>query len=141
MPMNTNRFKERRLKFLAEMNITSLADVSFTLMIIFLIAGVSTALSRQQGIDLDLPKTTKPEPQTGAGLVISIRADKQIFIGTKAVSIQGFSKALASQIAKGEYDRVYLHADHRVDYGTVVEVLGVIKEQGISHIGLTAVPK
>jgi len=123
------------------MNITSLADVSFTLMIIFLIAGVSTALSRQQGIDLDLPKTTKPEPQTRAGLVISIKADKQIFIGSKEVSLQGFSKALASQLAKSEYERVYLHADHRVDYGTIIEVLGLIKEQGISNIGLTALPK
>lgn len=139
--MNNKSYKERRLKLLAEMNITSLADVSFTLMIIFLIAGVSTALSRQQGIDLDLPKTTKPEPQAGTGLVISIRADKQIFIGTKTVSLQGFSKALASQLAKGDYERVYLHADYRVDYGTIIEVLGLIKEQGISHIGLTALPK
>ncbi len=139
--MSPSRFKERRLKFLAEMNITSLADVSFTLMIIFLIAGVSTALSRQQGIDLDLPRTTKPEPQTSTGLVISIREDKQIFIGTKAVSLQGFSKALVSQLAKGKYERVYLHADRRVDYGTIIEVLGLIREQGISHIGLTALPK
>ncbi|MGQ9708111.1 MAG: ExbD/TolR family protein [bacterium] len=133
--------KERRPKFLAEMNVTSLADVSFTLMIIFLIAGVSTALSRQQGIDLDLPRTTKPEPQTRAGLVISIKADGQIFIGTKTVSLQGFSKALAAQLAKGEYSLVYLQADRRVDYGTIIEVLGLIREQGIANIGLTALPK
>jgi biopolymer transport protein TolR len=133
--------KARRLKFLAEMNITSLADVSFTLMIIFLIDGVSTALSRQQGIDLDLPRTAKPEPQTRAGLVISIKADGQIFIDTKAVTLAGFSRALANQLAKGEYNFVYLHADRRVDYGTIIEVLGLIREQGISSIGLTALPK
>lgn len=133
--------KERRLKFLAEMNITSLADISFTLMIIFLIAGVSTALSRQQGIDLDLPRTSRPEPQTRAGLVISVRADGQIFVGSKAVSLAGLGKAIADQFARGEYDRVYLHADRRVDYGTIIEVLGVVREQGISNIGLTALPK
>jgi len=130
-----------RLNFLAEMNITSLADVSFTLMIIFLIAGVSTALSRQQGIDLDLPKTTSPQPQTRAGLVISVKADRQIFIGTKAVSLAGFSKALADQLARNEYSQVYLHADRRVDYGTIVEILGLIREQGITSIGLTALPE
>ncbi|NPV14565.1 biopolymer transporter ExbD [candidate division WOR-3 bacterium] len=133
--------KERRLKFLAEMNITSLADVSFTLMIIFLIAGVSAALSRQQGIDLDLPRTSRPEPQTRAGLVISVKADGQIFVGTKAVSLQGLGKALSDQFARGQYDRVYLHADRRVDYGTIIEILGIVREQGVSNIGLTALPK
>ncbi len=133
--------RERRLKFLAEMNITSLADVSFTLMIIFLIAGVSTALSRQQGIELDLPRTQRPQPQTREGLVISVKADGQIFVGTKAVSLAGLGKVLRDQLSRGEYDRVYLHADRRVDYGTVVEVLGIVKEEGISNIGLTALPK
>lgn len=133
--------KERRLKFLAEMNITSLADVSFTLMIIFLIAGISTALSRQQGVDLDLPRTVRPEPQTRAGLVISVKANGEIFVGSKAVSLPGLGKALADQFARGEYDRVYLHADRRVDYGTIIEVLGIVREQGITNIGLTALPK
>lgn len=123
------------------MNVTSLADVSFTLMIIFLIAGVSTALSRQQGIDLDLPRTTRPEPQTRLGLVISVKADGQIFIGSKAVSREGFSRTLANVLARGEYDRVYLHADRRVDYGTIIELLGIVREQGITNIGLTALPK
>lgn len=136
-----NMKRERRLKFLAEMNITSLADVSFTLMIIFLIAGVSTALSRQQGIDLDLPRTSRPEPQTRPGLIIAIKSDGQIFIGTKAVSKEGFPQALASVLARGEYEQVYLQADRRVDYGTIIEILGIIREQGISSIGLTALPK
>lgn len=123
------------------MNITSLADVSFTLMIIFLIAGVSTALSRQQGIDLELPRTTQPQPQPHAGLVISVRADGQIFINTKAVTLAGFSKALAATLAQNDYRYVYLHADRRVDYGTIIEILGLIREQGITSIGLTALPK
>ncbi|MGB9741584.1 MAG: ExbD/TolR family protein [candidate division WOR-3 bacterium] len=139
--MNRTQKLHTRLKFLAEMNITSLADVSFTLMIIFLIAGVSTALSRQQGIDLELPRTTRPQPQTRAGLIISVKADGQIFIGTKAVLLSGFSKALADQLARNEYSQVYLHADRRVDYGTVIEILGLIREQGITNIGLTALPR
>ncbi len=139
--MNNERKTNSRLKLLAEMNITSLADVSFTLMIIFLIAGVSTALSRQQGIDLELPRTTRPEPQTQRGLVISVKADGQIFIGTKAVTLNGFARALNDQLNKGEYNQVYLHADRRVDYGTIIEILGLIREQGITNIGLTALPK
>jgi len=133
--------KERRLKFLAEMNITSLADISFTLMIIFLIAGVSTALSRQQGIDLDLPRTSSPDPQTRAGLVISVKASGEIFVGTRATTRQAFPRVLAERLGRGEFDRVYLHADKRVDYGLVMEILGTVRENGITNIGLTALPR
>lgn len=133
--------KKRRLDFIAEMNITSLADISFTLMIIFLIAGVSTALSRRQGLDLELPRTSRPETQPQLGLTISIRADGQVEVERKLTTLANFAKVLAEQLGRGNYDRVYLRADKRVDYGTVVDVLGTVREQGISNIGLVALPR
>ncbi|OYD14386.1 hypothetical protein CH330_08765 [candidate division WOR-3 bacterium JGI_Cruoil_03_51_56] len=133
--------KKRRLKFLAEMNMTSLADVSFTLMIIFLIAGVSTALTKRQGVDLDLPRASTIEPQPKAGLTISIRRDGRITVGRQTTTRKSFAKALGNQLARKEYDRVYLRADKKVDYGLVMEVLGGIREQGITNIGLVALPR
>jgi biopolymer transport protein ExbD len=133
--------KGRKLSFLAEMNITSLADVSFTLMVIFLIAGVSTAFSRNQGVDLELPRTSSVQPQTQEGIEISIQAGGQIFVGKKATTVTGFAKALADQLSRGSYDRAYLRADKNVDYGTIMSVLGDIREQGITDIGLVALPK
>jgi biopolymer transport protein TolR len=123
------------------MNITSLADVSFTLMVIFLIAGVSTAFSRMQGIDLELPRTSSVQPQPKEGLEISIKSDGSIFVGRKAVSAAGFARALGDQLSRGNYDRVYLRADKQVDYGTVIFVLGEVRHQGITNIGLVALPR
>lgn len=133
--------KERKLKFLAEMNITSLADISFTLMVIFLIAGVSTAFSRNQGVDLELPRTSSVQPQPKEGIEISIKANGEIFVGRKATTASGFAKALADQLGRGDYDRAYLRADKNVDYGTIMSVLGDIREQGITNIGLVALPR
>jgi len=133
--------RERKLKFLAEMNITSLADISFTLMVIFLIAGVSTAFSRNQGVDLELPRTSSVQPQTKEGIEISIKADGEIYVGKKLTTVAGFAKALADQLSRGSYDRVYLRADKSVDYGTIMSVLGDVREQGITNIGLVALPK
>jgi biopolymer transport protein TolR len=133
--------KRRRPPFLAEMNITSLADISFTLMVIFMIAGVSTAFSRNQGVDLELPRTSSVQPQTQEGIEISIQPDGQIFVGKKATTVVGFARALADQLGRGSYDRAYLRADKNVDYGTIMSVLGDIREQGITNIGLVALPK
>jgi len=133
--------KERRLRFMADMNITALADVSFALMVIFLIAGVSTAFSRNQGVDLELPRTSSVEPQTKEGIEVSVKADGQIFVGKKATTVAGFAKAFADQLSRGDYDRAYLRADKNVDYGTIMLVLGDIREQGITNIGLVALPR
>ena len=133
--------RRRRPPFLAEMNITSLADISFTLMVIFMIAGVSTAFSRNQGVDLELPRTSSVQPQTQEGIEISIQAGGQIFVAKKATTVSGFAKALADQLSRGSFDRAYLRADKNVDYGTIMLVLGDIREQGITNIGLVALPK
>jgi biopolymer transport protein TolR len=133
--------RERKLKFLAEMNITSLADVSFTLMVIFLMAGVSTAFSRNQGVDLELPRTSSVQPQTKEGIEVSIQTGGQVFVGKKATTVAGFARAFADQLGRGSYDRAYLRADKNVDYGTIMSVLGDIREQGITNIGLVALPK
>jgi biopolymer transport protein ExbD len=110
-------------------------------MVIFLIAGMSTALSRQQGVDLELPRVSNPDPQTMAGLVISIKADGQVFVGQRLTTRKALPRVLGEQLAAGQYDRVYLHADKAVDYGTVVDVLGVVREGGITNIGLSALPQ
>ncbi|MCX6841375.1 MAG: biopolymer transporter ExbD [candidate division WOR-3 bacterium] len=133
--------KRRKPPYLAEMNITSLADVSFTLMVIFLMAGVSTAFSRNQGVDLELPRTSSVQPQTKEGIEVSIQAGGQIFVGKKATTVSGFAKALGEQLSRGNYDRAYLRADKSVDYGVIMSVLGDIREQGITNIGLVALPK
>lgn len=123
------------------MNITSLADVSFSLMIIFLIAGVSTALSRRQGIELDLPRASSVRPQTRAGLTVAIKHDGQILVGRRLTTRRGFAKAFGDEWSKADYERVFLEADKSIDYGLVMEVLGDIREQGITNIGLIALPK
>lgn len=136
MPM-----RNRRLKFMAEMNMTSLADVSFTLMIIFLIAGVSSAITRRQGVDLDLPRASTIEPQDKAGLTISIQPDGTMTVGRQKTSRNGFPKAFGDQLARKDYDHVYLKADKTVDYGLIMYVIGKVREQGIVNIGLVALPE
>ena len=123
------------------MNITALADVSFVLMVIFIIAGVSTAFSRNQGIDLDLPRTSTTQVQNAQGLDVSVKSATEVYVGKKLTSLAGFPKALGEQLARGDFDRVYLRADRKVDYGTIMEVLGYVREQGISNIGLVSLPR
>jgi len=129
-----------RYKPISEMTITSLADVATTLLIIFLVAGVSASLSRA-GIDVNLPRTSAAKPKIGTGVVISVTRKQEIYIDQRLTTIKDFNTALNQALSKKRTDRVFLQADAQVAYGLVIEVVGKIREAGVENLGLVAEPK
>lgn len=128
-----------RLRPVSEMTITSLADVATTLLIIFIVAGVSAALTRA-GIDVNLPRTAVAKPKVGTGVIISITKNREIYIEERLVSFRDFNTVLNQALSKKGTDRVFLQADALVNYGLIIEVIGKIKEAGIENLGLVAEP-
>lgn len=128
-----------RLRPVSEMTITSLADVATTLLIIFLVAGVSASLTRS-GVDVNLPRSSAAKPKIGTGVVVSITKAQEIYIDQRLVTLKDFNAALNQALSKKGTDRVFLQADLKVTYGLVVEIIGKIKEAGIENLGLVAEP-
>ncbi len=128
------------LKFLADINLTSLADVSITLMIIFMIAGISVALTRA-GIPINVPRSTAAVPQRSEGISVTVDKQGKIFIEDKQTELKDFSNALTNVLSKKSTNQVYLLADESVNYGLVIHVISKIREIGIENIGLVATPQ
>lgn len=122
------------------MTITSLADVATTLLIIFIVAGVSASLSRT-GIDVNLPRSSAAKPKIGTGVVISVTKKQEIYIDQSRTTIKDFNSALNQALSKKSSDRVFLQADAQVAYGLIIEVVGKIREAGVENLGLVANPK
>jgi len=131
---------KNHLRPLSEMNITSLADISVTLLIIFIVAGISAALTRA-GVDVNLPRTSAARPKVGTGVVISITKKQEIFIEQSQTNLKEFGSALIQAMSKKNTNQVYLQADAGVNYGLVIEVIGRIKEAGVENLGLVAEPR
>jgi biopolymer transport protein TolR len=129
-----------RYKPISEMTITSLADVATTLLIIFIVAGVSASLSRA-GIDVNLPRSSVAKPKIGTGVVISVTKKQEIYIDQRLTTIKDFNNALNQALSKKSSDRVFLQADAQVAYGLIIEVVGKIREAGVENLGLVANPK
>jgi len=120
---------------ISEINITSLADVSITLLVIFMI----TAPMMTPGIDVNLPRTDASLPHDEEGITVSIKENKDIFIDNNRVSVENFEPLLKKMIAgKPPGIIVYLRADKKVDYGYVIEVVGRMKNAGVKELGLVA---
>ena len=125
------------LQLNADINVTSLVDVAFVLLIIFMI----TAPIMQGGVDVQLPRAEARPLQPKEGLVVSIDREGRIFVDESPLSLADFRAAFPAIVSAREPSGVYLRADSRVDYGQVVRVLAVMRAAGIGEVGLVAEPE
>jgi len=126
-----------RRGLVAEINVTPLVDVMLVLLIIFMV----TAPMMTQGLEVELPETTaKSLRQEDEPLVVTLNKEGEITLGKlKVTNIQ-----LREQLtALGEEEKkkpIYLHADKNVPYGSVVTLMGDIKQAGFEKLGMVTQP-
>lgn len=127
-----------RKKSISEINVTPLVDVMLVLLIIFML----TAPMMQQGIEVNLPKTSS----TGISLneepfILVIKSNSRIYLGDQAIALDKLKDKLSAIFATRNNKQIYIQADKKVDYGTVAECMAEIKAAGIENIGLVTLPK
>lgn len=118
----------------AGINVTSLVDVAFVLLIIFMI----TAPIMQGGVDVQLPRAEARPLQPKEGLVISVDREGRIYVDESPLSYEDFRATFGALVSRRNPSGVYLRADERAYYGHVVRVLAVIQAAGINEVGLVA---
>ena len=121
----------------ADINVTSLVDVAFVLLIIFMI----TAPIMQGGVDVRLPRAEARPIEPKAGLVVTVDRAGRVYLDQAALSFQDFRATFPAFVRTKKPTGVYLRADGRVAYATVVQVLAVIRAAGVSDVGLVAEPE
>jgi biopolymer transport protein ExbD/biopolymer transport protein TolR len=122
------------LPFNADINVTSLVDVAFVLLIIFMI----TAPIMQGGVDVQLPQAQARPLTPNQGMVVSVDRQGRIFIDETEVTYDDFRITFRALVERRQPSGVYVRADRRVPYGDVVRVLAVVRNSGIRDVGLVA---
>src|SRR5690349_967941 len=135
MGMGSNRGGGRVT--MSEINVTPMVDVMLVLLIIFMV----TAPLIQQGVKVNLPETkAAPVEASDKKLVLSIDAQRHVYIGEAEVAVEELQQKLATN-AKAQADKeVYLHADRDVPYGVVVDVMAAAQRAGITNVGMITDP-
>ncbi len=121
----------RGSSMLGEINVTPLVDVVLVLLLIFMV----TAPMMSRGIDVSLPVANQPQVPQEDRITVSIRADGRVFVGDQPVNIALLEDRLRGLTSGSPDSVVYLRADEGLRYGTVIEVVDVIKRAGIDRIG------
>ena len=123
---------------LSEINVTPLVDVMLVLLIMFM---VTTPLM-QQGIEVDLPKTSSSGVELNdEPFVIIIAADQRMTVAKQRVAMDNLRAKVKAIFEHRKNKQVYIQADRKVDYGFVAEAMAEFRAAGVFNIGLITMPK
>src|SRR3954454_23091433 len=123
----------------SDINVTPLVDVCLVLLIIFMV--VTPML--QKGVPANLPVTDAPEktPDTEKQLIISVKADGSVYLGSTVVMKQQVQSELESIHQRTPDREIAVKGDRQVKYGAVLDVMKACREVGFNNVGLIAQPK
>jgi len=119
-------------------NITSLIDVLFLLLIFFI---VSSTFLEQPGMKLDLPKTQKLSAMRMEGHTLFVSADSLIFLNDEAIDYDLLPMRLEGIADETNEKGLILKADENVSYGLVIHMMDIAKQSGISKLIVATKPK
>lgn len=107
---------------------TSLVDVAFTLLIIFII----TAPILQGGIEVAVPRAdVQPLTSQEEPIFLTIRRDGTVLLEESEIPEEDLESALRQIVAAGEIERVFLRADSLAPYGPVLRAMAAAVNSGV----------
>ena len=122
---------------ISEINVTPFVYVMLFLLIIFMV----TAPLLTVGVQVDLPETSADSlPEEQEPLTLTINSKGEIFIQESKVDYENIiSKILA--VSKNRTDtRIYVRGDKTINYGRVLEIMGMLSGSGFTKVALISEP-
>ena len=119
--------------------ITSLIDVMFTLVLFFM---VTTTFVSAPGFKVDLPKSSAQDIQRDKkDVTIVISANHSLILNQKAVNERELQTRLLAQAKENPQTLVIIQADQGVSHGEVVRIMDYAREAGLSRLAIATEPK
>ena len=124
------------VKVNSNINVTPMVDVMLVLLIIFMV--ITPML--QKGVSVDMAKVNNPSPMPDAdkddALLVVVMRDGQIYFGTDRVTLDDLTNRVKDRLANKTDKTVFIRADMRAKYGSVVDVVVNIRSAGVDDVGL-----
>ena len=137
--MSMRRRRRRGTRPEAKVDMTSLMDLTFLLLVTFIV----TMPALEQGISIMLPqaKTDQLPTKDKKANVVTVDAENRIFFQDKPTTLEDLEKTLKAMAAEDPDVPVLVRGDERLDYGSVMNVVKVVYKCKVKRMALVTVEK
>ena len=127
----------KRHKQMSDINVTPCVDVMLVLLVVFMV----TAPLLTVGVPIDLPNSEANNlPENDTPLSITINEDGKIYLQDEEVDLNQMVARITVIFENRKEDRIYVHGDQKVNYGRVMEVIGLLNGNGFSRVAMVTDP-
>jgi biopolymer transport protein TolR len=127
--------RRRRHGIMSEINVTPMVDVMLVLLIIFMVSAPLLTV----GVPIDLPQSqAKSLEQDKQPLTVSVNLQGEVFLQDTKIPVDELVAKLKAitETRGGMEERIYVRGDRKVDYGTVMRVMGRLSSAGFRRVAL-----
>ena len=121
---------------MSEINVTPMVDVMLVLLIIFMVSAPLLTV----GVPIDLPESqAKSLDQNKEPLTVSVTNGGKVFLQNTEIAVEDLVPklhAISQARGPGMEERIYVRGDRKVDYGTVMKVMGRLSGAGFHRVAL-----
>jgi biopolymer transport protein ExbD len=119
------------------LNLTSMIDVLFLLIIFFMVATKFDELERNIQIAVPQVTETGPSDPPPRPLVVSVSAEGRIELDGADVTLPELTDRLADILGAGEEPSVIIRGDAKCAFQDVAAALAACRQAGVSELGIT----
>jgi biopolymer transport protein TolR len=129
----SRRSRRRSTHVMSEINVTPMVDVMLVLLIIFMVSAPLLTV----GVAIDLPQTqAKSLDQDREPLTVTVNDKGQVYLQNTDIKLDELVPKLQAITKNGTDERIYVRGDRKVDYGTVMRVMGRLSAAGYRRVAL-----
>jgi len=127
------RSSRARNQRMSDINVTPFVDVMLVLLVIFMV----TAPLLTSSISVNLPKSSgKPLAIKTKPITVTVNKNSDVFLQDSKISLSNLIAELDKKSKGNKQQKIYLRGDKDIDYGTVMQVMAKISENGYSKVAL-----
>jgi len=120
---------------MTEINVAPFVDVMLVLVVIFMIAAPLLTV----GVPVDLPKAAvDPLNEDKEPLIITLDAEGRVYLQESEIDENVLIPRLVAVSQANPDLRVFVRGDRAINYGRVMEVMGMVSEAGFAKVALIA---
>lgn len=120
-------------EMISGINVTPLVDITLVLLIIFMVTATYIV---KESIEVELPRAASGGETVGATLALVLDKQGKLYLDGQETSLADARVAVRSAAARSKETKAIISADKSLTHGQVVEVIDLVKTEGIHKFAI-----